>query len=187
MSGHTDLDVPSRWVARWGRLVPAGAHVLDLACGGGRHARLFAAQGARVTAVDRDADALARLEGVAGITPRLADLEGAPWPFDGVAFDAIVVTNYLHRPLLPRLVAALAADGLLVYETFMLGNERFGRPANPAFLLAPGELLEAAASLAVLGFEQGVVEVPKPAVVQRLCALRGDATRRAIAPEAVPG
>jgi SAM-dependent methyltransferase len=187
MSSHAQLDTPSAWVARWSSLVPRGAHVLDVACGHGRHARLLAAQGAHVTAVDRDVDALAAVDGLPGITTRPADLEGAPWPFPAIVFDAIVVTSYLHRPLLPQLVAALAPDGLLIYETFMVGNERFGRPSNPAFLLAPGELLAAAATLSVLGFEQGVVRTPKPAVVQRLCALRGDPAARLIEPKAGTG
>jgi SAM-dependent methyltransferase len=182
MAPHAAIDAPSAWVVRWGALVPPGAHVLDLACGSGRHARFFAARGATVTAVDRDADAIAGLAGVPGVIPVVADLEGGPWPFAGQVFDAVVVTNYLHRPLFPAILAALAADGLLVYETFMVGNERFGRPSNPAFLLAPGELLEAVRELAVLGFEQGEVARPKRAVMQRVCALRGDPALRPIAP-----
>jgi SAM-dependent methyltransferase len=178
--GHTSLDSPSAWVVRWADLVPAGAEVLDVACGNGRHARFFAGRGARVTAADRDAEALAALDAVAGVATVRADFESAPWPFPGRTFDAIVVTNYLHRPLLPLLAAALAPGGLLVYETFMRGNERYGRPSNPAFLLAPGELLAAMPGLAVLGFEQGEVRHPKPAVVQRLCALNGDPTRQVI-------
>lgn len=180
MADHAHLDTPSPWVARWSTIVPRDARVLDLACGGGRHTRFFASRGARVTAVDRDAAAVASLDGLPGVQALVADLEGAAWPFAGEAFDAIVVTNYLHRPLFPAIVAALAPDGLLIYETFMLGNERFGRPSNPAFLLAPGELLRAFGALAVLGFEQGEVGSPKPALMQRLCALRGDPGRRRI-------
>jgi SAM-dependent methyltransferase len=179
---HAGIDAPSAWVVRWGALVAPGARVLDLACGGGRHARFFAARGAAVTAVDRDPEAIAALAGVAGVKPMVADLEGGAWPFAGHAFDAIVVTRYLHRPLFPAIVAALAPEGLLVYETFMAGNERFGRPSNPAFLLAPGELLDAVGGLAVLGFEQGEVARPKPAVMQRVCALRGDSRLRRIDP-----
>ena len=112
-----------------------------------------------------------------------ADLEkGNPWPFAGQRFAAIVVTNYLHRPLFPHLAAALEEGGVLIYETFMIGNEKFGRPSNPEFLLRPGELLEAFAELDVAGFEQGRVERPKPAMIQRLCALRGGAERIRIAP-----
>ncbi len=101
-----------------------------------------------------------------------ADLEGAePWPFPGERFAGIVVANYLHRPLFPRLLESLAAGGVLIYETFMAGNERFGKPSNPAFLLRPGELLEACRSLQVLAFEQGRAREPKPAMIQRLCAV----------------
>src|SRR5581483_5212320 len=88
-------------------------------------------------------------------------------------FAAIVVTNYLHRPLLAVLQAALAEEGVLIYETFMVGNERYGRPSNPAFLLRPGELLSAFRELTPIAFEQGAVERPKPAMIQRLCARRG--------------
>lgn len=105
-----------------------------------------------------------------------ADLEdGSPWPFTGQLFAAIVVTNYLHRPLFPHLLAALDEGGVLIYETFMIGNEKFGRPSNPEFLLRPGELLEAFRGLAVAGFEQGRVERPKEAMIQRLCAVRDKA------------
>ena len=108
-----------------------------------------------------------------------ADLEGGnPWPFAGQRFAAIVVTNYLHRPLFPHLAAALDEDGVLIYETFMIGNEKFGRPSNPEFLLRPGELLEAFRGLAVAGFEQGRVETPKQAVIQRLCAVCGGSGRK---------
>jgi SAM-dependent methyltransferase len=180
MPAHASPDEPSAWVARWSALVAPGARVLDLACGSGRHTRFFAARGATVTAVDRDLAAAAALAALPGVDARVADLEGAPWPFAGLFFDAVVVTNYLHRPLFPAIVAALAPDGVLVYETFMVGNERFGRPSNPAFLLMPGELLDAVAGLPVLGFEQGEVQRPKPAVMQRVCAVRGDCTRRRI-------
>lgn len=123
-------------------------------------------------AVDRDPAALAALAGVPGVTTREADLEGAAWPFPAGGFDAVVVTNYLHRPLFGPIVDTLAPGGVLLYETFMRGNERFGKPANPDFLLRPGELLEAVgAPLAVVAFEQGVIERPRPAVIQRLCAV----------------
>jgi SAM-dependent methyltransferase len=172
MAPHeTDLP-PSTFVARWANLVPEGARVLDVAAGRGRHARLFAARGARVLAVDRDAEALAALSGVAGIEARCADLEGAPWPFGGETFDAVVVTNYLHRPLFPALLAVLAPDGALIYETFAAGNERVGRPSNPAFLLEPGELLHRVdGRLCVVAFEQGEIGPPRPAVVQRIAAV----------------
>jgi SAM-dependent methyltransferase len=164
------VSEPSEWVARWAPLIARGP-VLDVACGEGRQARLFAARGLEVAAVDRDAQVLPP-----GIEFVRADLEsGQSWPFADRKFAAIVVTNYLHRPLFPQLAAALDEGGILLYETFMSGNERYGRPSNPDFLLRPGELLDAFPGLAVLGFEQGRVERPKTAVIQRLCALRGAA------------
>ena len=169
------MDEPaSEWIRRFSGLIPPGGTLLDLACGRGRHARYLAALGHAVEAVDRDPGALAGLAGLAGVTALQADLEGGPWPFPGRVFAGIVVTNYLHRPLLPALADALAEGGVLLYETFMLGNERFGRPSNPDFLLHPGELLEAFGTrLTVVAFEQGEVALPKPAVVQRLCAAKG--------------
>lgn len=171
---HAQLAAPSAWVARFAPRVPAGASVLDLACGGGRHARLFAARGCRVEAVDRDAAALAQLQGVARVTPVVADLEQETWPLAGRTFDAVVVTNYLYRPHFDALLDCVAPGGVLIYETFMAGNERFGKPSNPAFLLSPDELLQrVAGSFSVMAFEQGEVSTPKPAMVQRLCARRG--------------
>jgi SAM-dependent methyltransferase len=152
---------------------PDGA-VLDLACGGGRHARFLAARGHAVEAVDRDPVALSGLAGLPRITTTCADLEGGPWPYPGRRFDAVVVTNYLHRPLFPAIAGALAQRGVLLYETFMRGNERLGKPSSPAFLLEPGELLAAFGALTVVAFEQGRVDVPRPAFVQRLCAVNGE-------------
>lgn len=169
---HAARD-PSPWILRFAPLVRAGALVLDLACGHGRHASFFAARGCDVLGVDRDADALAALDGVPGVTTLCADLEGAAWPLAGTTFDAIVVVNYLHRPLFAPLLDALAPDGVLLYETFAAGNEAFGRPSNPAFLLREGELLDVARDrLAVVAFEQGRVRgVGRDAVVQRLAAV----------------
>jgi SAM-dependent methyltransferase len=165
---HDSLE-PSDWVRRWAPLVTRGP-VLDVASGAGRHARFFASRGWDVIAVDREAQALPE-----GVTFVKADLEDAsPWPFEGQRFGGIVVTNYLHRPLLPVLAQSLAEDGVLIYETFMLGNEKFGRPSNPDFLLRPGELLQAFASLTVAAFEQGTTD---KAVVQRICVIRGEVGR----------
>ena len=176
---HASLDQPSEWVRRFAPLIGKG-EVLDLACGGGRHARLLAALGHHVVAVDRDRQALERAAGE-GILPICCDLEaggadGAVWPFAAQRFAGIVVTNYLHRPLFRHIVDSLAPGGILIYETFAAGNAAFGKPSNPAFLLQPGELLrlaaEAAPPLRIIAFEDGYVSVPKPAVVQRLCAAK---------------
>jgi SAM-dependent methyltransferase len=172
---HVSVSPPSLWVTRWAALLPAAGRVLDLAAGSGRHSRWLAARGCRVEAVDRDPAALASLAQCPGVSTRVGDLEGGPWPYKGAAFDGIVVTNYLHRPLFPHLRAALAEGGVIIYETFMQGNERYGRPSNPEFLLRPGELLELAAGLQIVAYEAGRVTAPKAAVIQRLCAVRGGA------------
>jgi SAM-dependent methyltransferase len=172
-SAYASVAQPSPWIARFAGLVAAGARVLDVACGHGRHARLFAARGCHVVAVDRDAAALASLAGEPRIEPRALDLETGGPILSGERFDAIVVANYLHRPLLPRLLATLADDGALLYETFARGNEAYGRPANPDFLLEPGELLrEVAGTLIVVAFEQGrVAAADRDYVVQRIAAV----------------
>lgn len=171
MQAH-DIAQASPWVERFVRLIPAGGEVLDLACGGGRHSRLLAGLGYRVEAVDRDAAALAGLSGVEGIHVRQADLESGPWPYAGHGFDGVVVTNYLHRPLLPQLLDVLAPGGVLIYETFTQGNEVFGKPSNPDFLLRPHELIEwVCPRLTVVAFEQGRTDSPRLAVIQRLCAV----------------
>lgn len=167
------MDAPSPWVVRWAHLIAPGASVLDLACGTGRHLRWLAARGLRVTGVDRDRDALARSAGLAELIE--ADLESGPWPLDGRRFDAVIVTNYLWRPLLPAIVGSVAEAGVLLYETFALGQQTLGRPANPAFLLRPGELLAAAAPLRIVAFEDGFVDAP-PRYVQRLAAVREPAS-----------
>ena len=160
------VDTPSEWVVRWAPLITRGT-VLDVACGSGRHVKFFLGRKMKVAAVDREPQA------IPGARFIQADLEGgAPWPFAGERFEGVVVTNYLHRPLYPRLVGSLAPGGVLLYETFMLGNERFGRPSNPEFLLRPGELLEAFAGLTVMAFEEGEVIEPKHAMIQRLCAVQ---------------
>jgi SAM-dependent methyltransferase len=167
------LGEPSPWVRDWAHLVAAGGAVLDVASGAGRHARLFASLGHPVTAIDRDAAALDALRDEPLVTPLEADLEGAAWPLPADAkFAAVVVTNYLHRPLFAQLLRALAPGGVLVYETFAQGNESVGKPSNPAFLLAPGELLERVrGQLRVVAFQDGFLAQPRPAYVQRICAI----------------
>ena len=161
-----DIVAPSAWVVRWAPLITQGT-VLDVACGGGRQSILFLDRGIEVVALDREP------QSILGARFVQADLErGNAWPFPGERFAGIVVTNYLHRPLFPQLLASLAPDGVLIYETFMQGNERFGKPSNPRFLLRPRELLEAFKDLTVKGYEEGEVAVPKPAMIQRLCAVR---------------
>ena len=162
----------SAWVARFAPLVPKTAPLLDLACGSGRHLRHFRAQGHAVAGVDIDLQGVADLAGAEGVEIVQADIEAGPWPFAGRRFAGIVVANYLHRKLLPMIVAALAPGGVLIYETFAQGNQRFGRPATPAYLLKAGELLQAVAGrLQVVAYEHGEVASPRAAVVQRLCAV----------------
>jgi SAM-dependent methyltransferase len=159
----------SDWIVRWSHLVPAGGTVLDLACGRGRHARWFAARGHRVTGIDRDAEALAGLPGA--VETLVADIENGPWPLAGRQFDAVIVTNYLWRPLFGAIAAAVAPGGVLLHETFAQGNETVGKPSRPDFLLAPGELLRAYADLRTVAFEDGFRDAP-PRFVQRIAAVR---------------
>lgn len=175
---------PSDWIRHFAGAFPApqnARRILDLAAGGGRHARLLRRLGHNVLAVDRDISGLADLIDDPGAEIRAIDLETGPpypadWPLTGELFAGIVVTNYLHRPLLPALPGALAPGGVLLYETFAIGNERFGRPSNPDFLLRPGELpsLAAAHNLVILDYFHGETIAPKPAVIQRLAARRPD-------------
>lgn len=167
---------PSPWIIRFAAQLPSGAAALDVACGGGRHLRWLAGRGHPVVGVDRDVAGLADLADAPGVEIIAADLEnGAPWPLSPTRrFAAVIVTNYLHRPILPQLAAAVAPGGMLLYETFAVGNAVFGRPTNPDFLLRPGELLALAAAtgLETAAYEQGVIDSPRPAAVQRICALR---------------
>lgn len=172
----------SAWIARFAPLIAAGGHVLDLAAGHGRHTRFLLERGYRVTAADIDVSDLRELAQHERCDIVEADLETGNWPFIGRTFDGIVVTNYLHRPHFPHLRAALNGGGVLLIESFGAGNERFGRPRNPDFLLRPGELLQAfAGELQVVAYEHGLEQVPRPAVRQRLCAVR-DAGPRELLP-----
>ena len=171
---HADRE-PSRWITRFAPLVRSGAAILDLACGGGRHARLFLARGHPVTAVDLDLSGLADLCGDPALELVQADLERAPWPLRGRRFGAVVVTNYLWRPLFPAILESVDEGGVLLYDTFARGNEAYGRPTNPDFLLEPGELIEAVhGRLQIVAYEHGYLERPRPAIRQRLCAGRAD-------------
>jgi SAM-dependent methyltransferase len=160
---------PSPWVTRWSHLIAPDGRVLDVACGSGRHLRWLHAQGFAVTGVDRDAAAVEPLRSLGRVI--VADIEKAPWPLTGENFDAVIVTNYLWRPLLSTIVASVAPGGVLIYETFAAGNEAFGKPSNPDFLLLPGELLWACAPLQVVAYEDGLLADP-PRRVQRIAARR---------------
>ena len=172
MRSPQSSTAPSVWVNRFLPLIKPGGLVLDLAAGSGRHVRLLRDCGFAVCAVDRDTTALLAFAGPCCEVRRI-DLETDDRRQLGDDYDEIIVTNYLHRPLLPAIARALAPGGVLIYETFARGNERFGRPRNPDFLLRPGELLEAFTTLTVVAFEQGEVTVPRPAVLQRLAAVLG--------------
>lgn len=159
----------SSWIATWAGLLPAGSSVLDLAAGKGRHTRFFAARGHCVTAIDRDVSELLAADNIEVIAADLED--GSPWPLGGRRFGAVVVTNYLHRPLFPALFEALQPGGILLYETFMVGNERFGKPSRPEFLLKDGELLELVRGrFSVTAYEARMISEPKMAMVQRIAA-----------------
>lgn len=167
---------PSPWILRFAPLVPAGAAVLDLASGSGRHARLFLARGHPVTAVDRDLSGLGDIAGQPRLGLVQADLEdGSPWPLPGQRFGAVVVVNYLWRPLFPQILESVEENGVLLYETFAVGNEAYGRPDNPDFLLRPGELIELIQQrLQIVAYEHGYLDQPRPAIKQRICAVRAD-------------
>jgi SAM-dependent methyltransferase len=171
---HTNPE-PSDWITRFAPLVRPGAAILDLACGGGRHVRWFRARGHPVTAVDRDVSGLEDLRGQPELELIEADLENAPWPLPGRQFGAVVVTNYLWRPLFPPILDSVDEDGVLLYDTFARGNERYGRPTNPAFLLEPGELIDVVRGrLQIVAYEHGQVERPYLAIKQRICGVRSD-------------
>lgn len=169
----SELERPSAWVQRFAPRVVGGGIVLDLACGRGRHTRYLLRLGYRVVAVDRDVAGLLDLRGHRDVEIIDTDLEGGCWPFGERRFDGIIVTNYLHRPHLAALPESLAPSGVLIYETFAVGHERHGRPQNPDFLLMPNELLDAfTPKLTIVAYEHGFEAEPKPAVRQRICAIR---------------
>ncbi len=161
----------SEWIERWSCLVAPGARLLDVACGSGRHVRWFVSRLAKVTGVDRDERVMAPLRTVARIV--VADIENGPWPLGDETFDAVIVTNYLWRPLLPKIVGSVAPGGVLLYETFGQRQAEFGRPRNPDFLLRPRELLQVTEGMHVLAYEDVVLEHPKRHV-QRVAATRHD-------------
>lgn len=172
---HLHMTAPSPWVARFADQISPGGSVLDVACGSGRHSRLFAERGHAVTAIDLNIGALGELSTHDLVTPVEVDLEdGSPFALAGQLFDGVIVTNYLWRPLFGDLITALKPGGVLIYDTFAKGNEKFGRPRNPDHLLSPGELLDIVRprNLIVLAYEHGEVSSPAPAVRQRICARR---------------
>jgi SAM-dependent methyltransferase len=160
---------PSAWVKRHASLIKPQGRILDVGAGSGRNACWLAAQGWRVEAVDKDEAALSAMQGLIGIHTRVADIENAPWPYAGQKFDGIVICRYLHRPLFQALMDSLSTDGILIYETFMLGHEAYGRLRNPDFLLRPNELLDIfVPPMVPVAFEQGL-DPSQYAVVQRIC------------------
>jgi len=175
---HDVIVNASPWVRHFALAIPNQGLVLDLACGAGRHTALLASLGHTVLAVDQDISAIELLKSDSIQTQKL-DLEGSDWPLLGQWFSAIVVTNYLYRPFLDELPKMLTEGGVLIYETFADGNAEFGKPSNPDFLLKPGELLALAgrASLKVIAYEDIYLDQPKPAMVQRICAVKGHLKR----------
>ncbi|QNP48103.1 class I SAM-dependent methyltransferase [Diaphorobacter aerolatus] len=170
---HAPLHRASEWIQRWSHLVPASARVLDVACGSGRHMQWFAERGNAVTGIDRSAEALASAARFGEVVE--ADIEADSWPLDGREFDAVVVTNYLWRPIFPAILGSLAPGGVLMHETFAIGNESVGRPARAEFLLQAGELLKLCKGLRVLAYEDGFLDEPDR-FVQRIVARREPST-----------
>lgn len=170
---HTDLTAPSAWIERWHHGFGAGSTILDIACGDGRHGRLFLENGATVTFVDIDVSGLADLANDDRAEILQANLETQPWPLNNRRFDVVVVTNYLHRPLFPDIVTAVAAAGWLFYETFAVGNERYGRPTNPDYLLKHDELKHSVENeLNIVGYAHSLRILPRRAVMQHIAAQR---------------
>ncbi|MCK9397800.1 MAG: class I SAM-dependent methyltransferase [Methylobacter sp.] len=173
MKGQHRVEQPSPWMVKYAPLIGREGLVLDLACGNGRHALWLARQGYQVDAIDRDAQALSSIVGTANIKVFTVDLEAGDWPNSDLKYDGLIVSRYLYRPLLRTLAALLNPGGVLIYETFMAGNEQYGKPSNPDFLLLPNELLEIYSPLLnIISFEQGEEKIPRPAVMQRICAVK---------------
>ena len=160
-------EAPSSWVTRWTHLLAPQSHVLDLACGAGRHMGWFAKHGHQCVGVDRSPEALQAAKAFGQVIE--ADIEGGPWPLLGQTFDAVIVTNYLWRPLMSRILESLEPQGVLIYETFALGHEKIGKPSRPDFLLKPGELLQTCAQMHIIAYEDGYSDQP-PKFVQRIVA-----------------
>ena len=164
---------PSEWVRKYANLISHGGAVLDLACGSGRHTRFLLERGIKVTALDYDISQLKDITNTKNLKTIEHNLEGSsPWPFASQAFDGIVVTNYLHRPLFPKIVESLAHKGVLIYQTFAVGNEEYGRPRNPEYLLSDDELLKVFGKhLHVVQYSYGFIKQPSPAVMQSICCI----------------
>ena len=162
-------EAPSAWVQRWAHLVQPNSQVLDVACGRGRHMRFLASLGHHLTGIDRDPEAIAAVAALGEAVQ--ADIENGPWPLPERTFDAVIVTNYLWRPLMPHILASLAPEGVLIYETFAAGNESVGKPSRPDFLLKPGELLSLCPGLHIVAYEDGFLDSPER-FVQRIVAVK---------------
>lgn len=168
------IPPPANWVVKHGGVIPPGGTVLDVACGPGRHGRFFRSLGHPVVFLDRDITQVADMASIDDVEIVAQDLEGGrPWPLTGRQFAGVIVVNYLYRPILPALVAAVQPGGALIYETFAVGNEAYGHPTNPDYLLHREELLIAVRpELVVMAYEDVEETEPRPTVRQRILAVR---------------